>query len=461
MTSPLAPLLTPEGARLLAHWEEHPGRERLTTLELGERLRRNGLPHDLAAALLTQLDLRAHAARKFGPHAHRLLLTRDGLEQATRLVVASHHARRFRTAGAHRVADLGCGIGGDALALALAGISVIAHDLDEDAATCAAHNLAPFPGCEVRRADVTTLDVPALVGEGVDALFADPARRTGAARGRSRLLAPEKWSPPLSHVLAWETHCPRVGVKVAPGIAHEVLPEHWHAQWTSVDGDLVEAALWSPALAPEGAGRSALVLHARTPRHAQASGNPVGTAGAGGASTSSPALPTEPESPHGKATHTADALDAALAGHEAHLLTDPDTHDPTAPPRQAPTVPLSSMIAEADPAVLRSGTLAHLADLTGTGLVSPGISYLTGERIPASPFLERFEVIDTVPLRAKAIGAALRGLDVGRVEVKKRGTDIDPAALRKSLRLDGGEEATVIATRIAERHRAVIARRID
>ena len=47
-----------------------------------------------------------------------MLFTEAGLEQATRLKVAALHAGRFARAGVEHVADLGCGIGGDALALA-------------------------------------------------------------------------------------------------------------------------------------------------------------------------------------------------------------------------------------------------------------------------------------------------------------------------------------------------------
>jgi len=45
---------------------------------------------------------------------------------------------------------------------------------------------------------------------------------------------------------------------------------------------------------------------------------------------------------------------------------------------------------------------------------------------------------------------------VGTVEIKKRGVDVDPARLRKQLKLSGDGAATVILTRIAGRHSALI-----
>jgi 16S rRNA G1207 methylase RsmC len=93
-------------------------------LAAGTRLRRLAQPEQAAAAL-QQAALRRQAVDKFGPAAAAMFFTRDGLEQATRLVVADQHARRFVAAGVRRVVDLGCGIGADALAFARAGLAVV------------------------------------------------------------------------------------------------------------------------------------------------------------------------------------------------------------------------------------------------------------------------------------------------------------------------------------------------
>lgn len=387
--------------------ETLPDRDHRDAARLDATMRRQGVPPAVAAAVLTQLDLRDRAEVKFGEFARSMVFTRDGLEQATRLTVAARHADRFRRAGATRVADLGCGIGGDALALAGLGLGVVAVDVDEDAAAAAAVNLRAFPDSEVRLGDVVDLDLEELRAQGVDAVFADPARRTGAQGGAARRLGPEQWSPPLSTVLSWRDTFARLGVKMAPGVPHQALPADCHAQWTSVDGDLVEAALWSPPLAPEGPGRSALVLRDGS----------------------------------------------------AHVLADPATPTPDSPVRQAEVGPLGALVAEPDPAVIRSGLVARLAEDLGAHLLSPSIAWLTGDDLSPTPFATRFEVLDVVALRPRAVQEALRARDVGRVEVKKRGVDLDPEALRRSLRLDGAGEATVIATRVDGRHRAIIARR--
>src|SRR5687768_9326407 len=87
-------------------------------------LRKAGHSPDLVAAVVGQSRLRMRGRTKFGELAERMLFTRAGLEQATRLSIAARHAARFREAGLTRVADLGCGIGGDAFGLAGLGLRV-------------------------------------------------------------------------------------------------------------------------------------------------------------------------------------------------------------------------------------------------------------------------------------------------------------------------------------------------
>ena len=125
-----------------------------------------------------------------------MLFTAAGLEQATRLSVAAHHARRYRDAGSTRVADLTCGIGADAMAFAGIGLRVLATDVDEATAAIATVNLRHFPDAEVRHGDGLALDLEA---EGVDGVYADPARRTSSG---SRVFDPSAYEPSLDAVLA-------------------------------------------------------------------------------------------------------------------------------------------------------------------------------------------------------------------------------------------------------------------
>ncbi|WP_418060134.1 THUMP-like domain-containing protein [Pimelobacter simplex] len=216
-----------------------------TALAAGSALRRTTTP-ERAATALTQVDLRARAQAKFGDLAARMYFTPDALEQATRLRVAQHRAGRAAAFGARTLIDLGCGIGGDLLAAARAGMVCAGVDLDPVRVAVAEANLAALglPGA-VQVADATEID-----HRGFDLAYADPARRTGAGRS----FRVDDWTPPWSWV---ETLLARDAcVKVAPGIPHTLVPDGVEAEWVSDEGDVKEAALW--------AGRTATVRRRAT-----------------------------------------------------------------------------------------------------------------------------------------------------------------------------------------------------
>ncbi|MET8573786.1 class I SAM-dependent methyltransferase [Streptomyces sp. NPDC005012] len=231
-----AALLSPEGRALLDEVRDvAPGGE----LAAATRLRRSHSP-ELVSAALTQARLRARAAAKFGPDdARRMFFTPNGVEQSTRASVAAHRAGRFAALGVRSVADLCGGIGGDAVALARAGIRVLAVDRDPLTAAVARANaeaLGLADLIEVREADVTEVDTAPY-----DAVFVDPARRGG----RGRIFDPEAYSPPLSWAVGAARGASRAAaLKVAPGIPHEAVPEDAEAEWISDGGDVKEAVLW-------------------------------------------------------------------------------------------------------------------------------------------------------------------------------------------------------------------------
>jgi hypothetical protein len=213
-------------------------------------LRRAGHDTGLVAAVLNQSKLRHRAAAKFGSFADRMLFTEAGLEQSTRLGVAAHHAGRFSDAGVKWVADLGCGIGADALAIAALDLEVTAVERDEVTAAIAAYNLAPWSNARVEHSAAEEVDLA-----GVDGVYLDPARRDGARRLRD----PADWSPSLDFAFALAELYP-TGVKLGPGIDRELIPTQAEAQWISVDRDVVELGLWFGVLARPGIRRSALVI---------------------------------------------------------------------------------------------------------------------------------------------------------------------------------------------------------
>ena len=232
-------LQTPDGERLLAHasqaWADHAG----DPVRVASVVRRLETDPEKAAAATTQVQLRLRAAAKFGEAAAQMFFTPDALEQATRTRVADHRAARLAAAiPGGSVVDLGCGIGGDLVAFARAGLVAAGIDQDPVRVAMARANLAALglPGA-VQVADATTVDV-----SGFGAAFADPARRGG----RGRVFDVEGWTPPWPWVLQLLRR--RALVKVAPGIGRDLVPAGVEAEWVSDGGEVKEAVLWSPDL---------------------------------------------------------------------------------------------------------------------------------------------------------------------------------------------------------------------
>lgn len=239
-----ARLLSPEGRGLLEVLAEYRPADELAW---ATRLRREYAP-ELVAAALTQARLRQRARAKFGDDAARMFFTANGVEQSTRAEVAAHRAARIAAAGVTRAVDLCCGIGGDALALARAGVRVVAVDLDPLACAVAEANAAALGVADL--VEVRCEDVTKVALDGFDAAFLDPARRTA----RGRVFDPEAYSPPLSFLDELAARVPCGAAKVAPGIPHEVVPDGMSAEWVSYGGDVKEAVLWWGRFA-KGSGR--------------------------------------------------------------------------------------------------------------------------------------------------------------------------------------------------------------
>jgi hypothetical protein len=177
-------------------------------------------------------------------------------------------------------------------------------------------------------------------------------------------------------------------VKVAPGIPHSLVPDGAEAEWVSDEGEVKEAALWSPMLAS--AARRATVI------------------GRGGLATL-----TEDDDPG-----------ADIGGVGAFLY-------------------------EPDGAVIRAGLVTAVAAGVQGHLLDRRIAYVSGDSAYRSPFARGYRVIEELPYREKQLRAALRERNVGTLTIKKRGVDVAPEQLRQRLGLRGDEAVTIVLTRVA------------
>ncbi|MCK6068039.1 MULTISPECIES: class I SAM-dependent methyltransferase [Microbacterium] len=390
----LTALLTPGGLRLLDEVGEVGSTADVARVV--SQLRAAGHSPDLVSAVVGQARLRVRARAKFGDFAARMLFTRAGLEQATRLSVAARHAGRFRAAGIERVADLGSGIGGDALGFAGLGLGVVAVDADEVTAAIAAYNLAPFgDAVTVQHGTAEAADL-----SGVQAVWLDPARRTAGHTETTRVRAGD-YSPPLEWAFDLLARMPG-GMKLGPAFDRDALPADVEAQWVSADGSTIELVLWSGSLARPGVRRAALV------------------------------------------TRGDDAWELTAGG---------DAED-------VPVRPLGAFVHEPDGAVIRARLIGEAARQLQAGMLAPGMAYLTSDEALTSPFVTSFRVREEVPFDTRALARALRERGIGTLEIKKRGVDVDPAVLRTKLKLRGDDAATLILTRVGSRRLALLADRV-
>lgn len=382
------------------------GDERLPALLA--QLRKRFAP-DQAGALVTLARLRRRAAAKF-PQAQEMFFTAEALEQATSSEVAATHADWIDRHAAHGpLLDLGCGIGGDLLALAQRR-PVVAYEVDPVRARFAAANaevLGLAQRVEVRVADwVAELHAGQLPPAA--AAFADPARRNG----ERRIFHLDQMQPPISALLALQAIVPAVGVKVMPGVADAELPPACGVEFISQGGVCKEAVLWFGPLR--------------------------------------------------RRRKWATLLRKSGAGGEVLTYAGDDDDDP---PPLGPLV-AGQVLYEPDCALIRAGCLAGLCRQWQVHLFDAEIAYLVGERRedvrPQDAHLAQAFLIEEVhPFSLKLLNARLQALGIAEVELKKRGFPQEPEALRPRLKLTRqGRTGVVIFSRRGNEHLMILGQRL-
>lgn len=197
--------------------------------------------------------------------------------------------------------------------------------------------------------------------------------------------------------LSWSTsladRIAKVGIKAAPGIDHNVVPAGWEVEFIADRRDLKEAALWSPALAT--ASSRATIL-------------PAGDV----------LLPLP-----------GDAVECRAPG---QFLLDPN------------------------PAVTRAGLVEDLARDLGAWKIDAQIAFLSSDEPLHTPFARTLRVLDSGPWEQKALTPRLRALDVGSVDIRRRGLAGNVEDVHRQLRLRGTRRATLVMTRVDDRPWALI-----
>jgi hypothetical protein len=208
-----------------------------------------------------------------------------------------------------------------------------------------------------------------------------------------RRLGPGRSEPELDWCFGLAEHVPHIGIKAAPGLPRELVPSGWEAEFIAVGRDLKEAALWSPALAT--ATRRATILP---------------------------------------------------GGHV--LLPDPGPDvDVRAP---------GEFLYDPSPAVTRAGLVQELARTVGAWQIDERIAFLSTDAEVQSPFARTLRVIESLPWHHKALAQSLRALDIGAVDIRRRGLAGNVDDVQRRLKLRGSRKATLVMTRVRNEPWAVV-----
>ncbi len=372
-------------------------------LALVARLRKS-LPAARAALAAEQIGLRRRAVAKF-PDAARMFFTPVGLEQATDFATARYKAQRFPIGG--RYVDLCCGIGGDLIALGARG-DTVGYDRDPPTALFAEANarVAANIGAANHRVSVVAEAAAAAQVAAASAWHIDPDRRPQGRR-TTQLELHEPSLEVLEQMLAANGDA---AIKLAPGSAP---PEAWQAraecEWISRAGECKQLVLWFGALTTDVGTRRATLL--------AADGTPHSITGA-------------PDD-----------------------LAHPDAYEQVA-------ADFGRYLFEPDAAVLAAHLTESAARRFSIAPLHVGSAYLTGDQPLVDPLLATFEIIEALPLDVRKLRAWFAARNVGRLEIKKRGVDVEPEKLRRELKLSGDDSGCLILVRRGDRVTALAARRL-
>jgi len=208
-----------------------------------------------------------------------------------------------------------------------------------------------------------------------------------ARRADGQRLGTGSSEPSLEWCYALAARMP-VGVKAGPALPVTLVPSGWEIEFVSEGRELKEAMLWSPALTS-------------APRRA----------------TLLPAGETMTEQQH----------EPVAVRTPGEFLIDPD------------------------PAITRSGLVEQLGSELGAWKIDAQVAFLSADSAAVTPFARTLRVRASLPWNLKQLRTTLRTLDIGTVDIRKRGSAVDVDEIQRKLKLEGTRSGTVVLTRMQDR----------
>ena len=200
--------------------------------------------------------------------------------------------------------------------------------------------------------------------------------------------------PPLEWCFALASRGVALGIKASPALPVDVVPEGWELEFVSERRELKASVLWSPDIA----------THRRR---------------------------------------------ATLLGDAVHTLVEEDAG-------AIAVKPPGAFLLDPDPAVTRAGLVETLGARVDAWKIDEQVAFLSADHSMETPFGRSMKVEASIPWSLNRLKESLRSLDVGTVDIRKRGSAVDVDAIQRRLKLSGTRQATVVLTRVADQPWAMV-----
>ncbi len=362
-------------------------------------LQTQGITKEEIELLIDQVHFRTKGRDKF-PRAAKMRFTRPTLAMASSKEVAEYRTWKIRQrlGEIKQALDVGAGIGGDTIAMALRW-PVVAVENNPETAEMLRHNLNVY---EVeQKVTIIQGDITELIHnpefkeslKNLDVVFFDPSRRSED----KRTVKTEEYIPPLTLVEELVKLCPNLCAKISPGTDLDRIKYDCDIEVISNRGEVKEVDLWFGSLKQSPEKRTIMAT----------------------------------KLPEKITLEKQDAKPPEVSG-------------------------LGQYLYEPDPAYIKAGLINTLAEIHTLSALNPHIAYLTANQLHKTPVMKAFKVVAETSVNPEEINKKLIEWGIGRVDFKARGVDIDLKNIHKQINGTGKGKGVIIFTIIGEEKRAVI-----